>query len=354
MSGGVDSSVAALLLRDCGWDVVGITMKLPEASVGHPSPCCGADAAVVCGKLGIPHYFVDVERAFDALVVEPFRRSYVTGRTPNPCVDCNSLVKFRLLWDFLERELGVRHLATGHYARVERRGARCFLATASCPERDQSYFVYGVPRERLPRLLLPVGAFSKDKVREFARRAGLPVAAKPDSQELCFAGAGNYRLALGRSGQPGPIYDTSGRRLGTHQGIENYTLGQRRWLGVALGEPRYVVRINPSENSITVARRPEALRRTVAAEGLNVLQPCLLKPSAGLLGKLRSYGSREPCTVVEVAKRHVVVEFLEPQFAPTPGQHLVLYDGWGRIVVGGTIRDRVKRESPNGKTAAVQ
>jgi len=355
MSGGVDSSVAALVLRECGWDVVGITMKVPQAAPDHPRPCCGVDAAVVCHRLGLPHYFVDVEGAFESLVVERFRRSYSEGRTPNPCVDCNSLVKFRLLWDFLERELGIRHLATGHYARVERVGGRCFLARARCVERDQSYFIYGVPRERLPRLLLPDGWLSKEEVREIASNAGLPVADKTDSQELCFAGEGDYRQALGRRGEPGPILDTAGHRLGTHKGIENYTLGQRRGLGVALGEPRYVVRIDPLENSITIAPRHEAFRRRVAAGELNVLQPAALRGGARLGGKVRSYGAIELCNVAEVGKNYLVVEFDEPQFAPTPGQHLVLYDERGRIVAGGTIKDRVEEKgSLDGRDCSVQ
>jgi len=229
---------------------------------------------------------------------------------------------------------------------VERVGGRCFLARARCAERDQSYFIYGVPRERLPHLLLPNGWLSKEEVREIAASAGLPVAEKADSQELCFAGEGDYRQALGRRGEPGPILDTAGRRLGTHKGIENYTLGQRRGLGVALGEPRYVVRIDPLENSF---------RRRVAAGELNVLQPAALRSGARLGGKVRSYGAIELCNVAEVGKNHLVVEFDEPQFAPTPGQHLVLYDERGRIVAGGTIQDRVEEKgSLDGRDCSVQ
>ena len=339
MSGGVDSSVTAFLLKEAGWKVVGITMVVPIASEAEaPRTCCGAEAARVCAVLGIPHYFLDVRGAFDAQVLEPFRRAYAEGRTPSPCVDCNTFLKFRVVWDFVESSLGVSWLATGHYAQVV--GSRePRLARAADKGRDQSYFLYGVPRHRLGRLVLPVGGLEKRAVRGSAHAAGLPVADKPDSMELCFAGEGDYRCALGlaHEGEEGPILDASGNMQGRHRGIANYTLGQRHGLGIASGKPLYVTRISPRDNSITVGSREEAERTRVGAEAVNLLvsEP----PRAGdrLLGKIRSSGEPAICTVTAASATAFAVEFDSPVFAPTPGQHLVLYDASGQVVGGGCI-----------------
>jgi len=329
ISGGVDSSVAALLLNQSGWKVLGITMKIPIAeSCTHPRPCCGVEAAVVCERLGIAHYFIDAAEAFERCVVGPFRDAYSEGLTPNPCLDCNTFLKFGVVWDFLEARFGITHLATGHYARVEHRGQAGHLVRAAQMERDQSYFLYGISRRRLPRLVLPLGGMTKDAVRTLAREHGLPVADRQDSMELCFAGEGNYRRALLEDGEDrsGPILDTTGAEIGRHEGIFNYTLGQRRGLTIATGEPLYVIDISPDNNSITVGTRAQACRREVTAENVNVLIPELLHSDARLYGKLRSYGDPKPCIVKATANGTISVEFERPQFAPTAGQHLVLYD----------------------------
>lgn len=340
MSGGVDSSVAALLLQEAGWKVLGVTMKIPVAEAcDHPRPCCGADAAVVCHKLGIPHYFIEVGRAFQELVIEPFRRAYLEGHTPNPCVDCNTRLKFALVWDLIEATFGIRRLATGHYARVLNGGGRAHLARGTDRRRDQSYFIYGIPRERLAGFALPVGELSKARTRQIARERGLPIADKADSQELCFAGEANYRRALAGAARlrPGPILDTSGSVIGRHDGIVNFTLGQRRGLRIARGEPQYVVRISPGDRSITIGTRAEASRRRVEASSVNALIPEQLHEGARLFGKTRSVGEPSPCTVAAASDAGVAVEFDEPQFAPAPGQRLVLYDADARVVAGGTI-----------------
>ena len=340
MSGGVDSSVVALLLQQAGWKVLGITMKLPVAEgCGHAVPCCGAEAALVCHALGVPHYFLDAEGAFRALVVEPFCRLYLQGHTPSPCVDCNTLLKFGLVWDLVEANFGVSHLATGHYAQVVEVGGRSRLARAADLAKDQSYFLYGVARERLGSLLLPLGALTKAEVRRRARAAGLAVAERPESMELCFAGEGDYRRALPADAatSPGPILNGAGAIIGRHDGIAHFTLGQRHGLRVAVGKPLYVTRILPAENAIVVGTREEASRREVWAAEINALAPELLRVGRRLWGKIRSHGEPEACTVAAVSAAGVAVVFDSPQFAPAPGQRLVLYDEHGTVVAGGTI-----------------
>jgi tRNA-specific 2-thiouridylase len=396
MSGGVDSSMAALRLQEAGWKVLGLTMRVPVAdAVTHPRPCCGVEAARVCQALGIPHYFLDVRPAFDELVIQPFRRAYAEGRTPNPCVDCNRRLKFGLVWDFAEAAFGIRRLATGHYARVlggvaqrppavgipERAAvpqpgsgedAPAFLARGTDHQRDQSYFLYGIPLRRLADFVLPVGELSKATTRALARERGLPVAEKADSQELCFAGEADYRLALaeGVGTAPGPILDTGGAVLGAHPGIGHFTLGQRHGLRVARGTPLYVVRISARDNSVTLGTRAEASRKLVAAGDVNVLMSERLRAGERLLGKCRSTGEPAGCVIKSVGvwecgsvgveegrsggveegksgrveegrsgEGKMAVEFDEAQFAPAPGQSLVLYDAEGRVVAGGVIRD---------------
>jgi len=343
MSGGVDSSVAALLLKEAGWRVLGITMRIPVAASGGAfGPCCGAEAALVCHALGIPHYFLGVEEAFEQRVIAPFRRAYAEGRTPSPCVDCNTHLKFRLVWDFVEETFGVSWLATGHYARVGRAEGQPYLARAADRGRDQSYFLYGIPRKRLPRLLLPLGSLDKRAVRILAHMGGLDVAEKPDSMELCFAGESDYRRALGCGGRQweGPVLDAAGNVVGRHNGIFNYTLGQRRGVGIAQGRPLYVTGISPRDNTIRVGPRAEIERRAVYAEGVNLLVPQCPAPGDRLYGKIRSCGEPEACTVTDASDTTLAVEFDSPVFAPAPGQHLVLYDGAGRVVGGGCIAER--------------
>ena len=340
MSGGVDSSATAMLLKDAGWDVLGITMKIPLArELNHPGLCCGTGVMFVCRDLGISHYFLDTEESFEQLVIGPFRQAYAQGRTPNPCVDCNAYLKFGLVWDFLQETFGIKYLATGHYARVVHKSGRNYLARAADVGRDQSYFLYGIEAKRLEHLVFPLGELSKQQIRELAENRGLKIAQRPDSMELCFAGEGNYRAALDGKVKPiaGPILDTEGNVLGEHEGIINYTIGQRRGLGVAAGEPRYVVRICPKDNSVTLGTRDQACRRDVKATDVNIFIPEKLKAGEQLLGQIRSPGRACPCRVAEAGENSVLVEFAEAQFAPCSGQRLVLYDDRDFVVAGGTI-----------------
>jgi len=349
MSGGVDSSVTAKILRDAGWNVLGITMKIPVAEgCAAKRSCCGLEAGYVARDLGIAHYYLDVRDAFERLIIDPFRRDYEQGRTPSPCVDCNTLLKFGLVWGFIESEFGIRNLATGHYARVVRSG-ETYLARAADKSRDQSYFLYGIPRERLAFFHLPLGEMGKDEVRRLAREAKLPVARRQDSMELCFAAEGDYRAALHAPAEKGPILDTAGNVIGEHEGITNYTIGQRKGARVAAGKPLYVVGISAEANSITLGTRHEAESRDVSAEDVNVLVPELMRTGETLSGKIRSQGEPARCVLTEADEAHIAVRFDEPQFAPTPGQRLVLYDAESRVVAGGVMLNSIQH--PRGVSA---
>lgn len=340
MSGGVDSSSTALLLQREGWRVVGITMEIPIAEgCSYADSCCGGQAAVVCHYLDIPHYFLDTTDAFQKLVIERFRHSYKNGYTPNPCIDCNSYLKFTAVWDFIEKQFGIHYLATGHYARISSENDKFFLHRGVNLQRDQSYFIYGIPPHRLPYLRLPMGEYKdKDTVRRLAADAVLPVADKPDSMELCFAGENNYRSALGEvENQPGSVLTANGEKIGEHQGIEKYTVGQRRGLGIPWSEPLYVIALDRKKNAVIVGPRSKAVRRLVTARTMNVLLPEKMKAKTYLFGKVRSYTQPAACQVIEISENEFSVAFETPQFAPAPGQHLVLYDSDDNVVAGGEI-----------------
>jgi tRNA-specific 2-thiouridylase len=339
MSGGVDSSVAAHLLKEDGWDVLGITMKIPTSFSTNSRCCCGADAAFVCNELNISHYFVDVTEAFEQFVIEQFRQSYAKGKTPNPCVDCNTLLKFSLVWDFLQEKFGVSYLATGHYAQIIRVDNNVRLARAKDKAKDQSYFLYGVAREKLERFILPLGELTKDQVRAIATQQGLSVADKAESMELCFVGEGDYRDALdsAETNQPGDITDMQGNKIGTHKGIANYTLGQRKGVGFAGGKPLYVGKIDAPSNTIALGTKDEVSSCIITANQINALIPEKLAANKRVYGKIRSYGAPQPCNIVDVNQTEMMVEFDKPQFAPSPGQRLVLYNRDGNVIAGGTI-----------------
>jgi tRNA-specific 2-thiouridylase len=350
MSGGVDSSTAAFLLKQQGWDVLGITMKVPLSTNANKRTCCGTDAAFVCDQLNVPHYFVDVTEPFEEIIIKPFRQSYAKGLTPNPCVDCNTLLKFSLVWDFLEEKFGIHYLATGHYARVYKLGpegtdCHVYLGKAKDNAKDQSYFLYGISLDKLPKLILPLGELTKGQVRAIAADANLPVAEKPESMELCFAGEGDYRAALtdAPAAQPGDITDMQGNKIAEHKGIANFTLGQRRGVGFAAGKPLYVGKIDAEKNTIALGTKEQVSSRTVSANQVNALIPDELVIGGQFFGKIRSYAARppggdsHPCRLTEVNKNTMTVEFDQPQFAPCPGQRLVLYNSKDYLVAGGTI-----------------
>jgi tRNA-specific 2-thiouridylase len=339
MSGGVDSSVTAHILKEAGWDVLGITMKIPVSCGTNSRGCCGADGAFVCNELNIPHYFVDVTEYFQSFIIEPFRQSYEMGETPNPCVDCNSLLKFSLVWDFLQETFNISYLATGHYARVIETAGQVRLGRAKDKDKDQSYFLYGIAAKKLPNLVLPLGELTKKEVRSIASQLNLSVADKPESMELCFSREGDYRTALIDNGtnQDGDITDMQGNKIGTHKGIANYTIGQRRGIGFAGGKPLYVGRIEAQTNTIALGTKDEVSHRTIRAKQINTLIPEELAEGKKVYGKIRSSGEPSSCNIIEVRQDNMTVEFNQPQFAPCPGQKLVLYNSEDHIIAGGTI-----------------
>ena len=339
MSGGVDSSVTAHVLKESGFDVLGVTMKVPVSCDPGTRGCCGADAAFVCNELGLAHYFVDVTDVFNELIIDRFRIAYSQGRTPNPCVDCNTILKFSYVWDLIRSEFGISNLATGHYARVIKTSDAAYLARGADKSKDQSYFLYGLAAERLADLHLPLGDRSKQEIRAIAGELGLSVAEKPESMELCFAAEGDYRVALGaeEADRPGELTDMAGDVIGDHKGISNYTLGQRRGLGFAGGKPLYVGRIDPETNRVALGTRDEVSFECITAGELNVLIGDQLIAEGRVFGKIRSYGDPSPCRLTEVACDSFTVRFDEPRFAPSRGQRLVIYNEQDQVIAGGTI-----------------
>lgn len=332
MSGGVDSSVAALLLLRRGFDVAGVTMGLFS---GDDSAV--RSAAEVCRALSIPHFSADISADFRRLVIEPFCGSYREGETPNPCAACNERVKFGAVIDLMEQAWGGGFdIATGHYARILREGDRAFLARAVYEKKDQSYFLSGIRGSLLGRLHFPLGWLSgKAEVREIAREAALPVAERPESMEICFAA--DYREIIGGENKPGPIVDTRGKVLGTHGGLTGYTLGQRKGLGIAAPSPLFVVDIRTGDNTLVVAPRAEAFSKTVTARCLNALIEEELTEGNILYGKIRSQGEPQECRIVRADGGGLSVEFSEAVFAPAPGQRLALYTSGGLVAAGGVI-----------------
>ena len=346
MSGGVDSSVTAYLLKEQGWDVLGVTMIIPVSCNAGDRVCCGADAAFVCDELGISHCLIDVTEPFKELIIDNFAKSYANGATPNPCADCNTFLKFSTVCDFIRDNLGIDALATGHYARISKVDNKLFLGRAKDKTKDQSYFLYGISHDRLEKIHFPLGEYTKEEVRNIASELKLTVAEKSESMELCFAGQGDYRTVLDciEIDTPGDIINMQGDKIGTHKGIANYTLGQRQGIGYAGGKPLYVAKIDACANTIALGTREDISSNTIQANDVNVLIPEDFIAGKHLFGKIRSYGNPMPCSICSVSSEQVktqnktmTLEFDETQFAPCPGQKMVLYNSEDNIVAGGTI-----------------
>jgi len=333
MSGGVDSAAAALMLLRGGYEVVGVTMSLYGAANDSLK-----SAAAVCEALSIPHFYLDISKEFKNLVVSPFCEAYLRGETPNPCAVCNERIKFGAAVEALTARWGEDfEVATGHYAKIIRQCKEVCLARADCRQKDQSYFLSGIRRELLQRLQFPLGCLrNKEETRKIARAAGLPAAEASESMEICFAAEADYRKVTGGGGR-GAIFDSGGKIIGSHKGIANYTLGQRKGLGIASQEPLFVVEINACDNSLVVAPRKEAFKKAVTADHLNILTSRGINELGPLHGKIRSQGEPQRCKIILSGDSVIKVEFAAPVFAPAPGQRLVLYTETGIVAAGAVI-----------------
>ena len=339
MSGGVDSSVSAYLLKEEGWQVSGVTMCLGLESSSQKIQGCNAQAIDlakrVAKKLDVPHYVMDFSRDLQEKVIAPFISEYLKGRTPNPCVECNRNLKFGSLLK-KARGLGFDFLATGHYAKIENFEGNFFLKKAKDKNKDQSYFLYPIKKEYLKFIKFPLGEFTKEEVRALAKKISLEVAERPASQDICFFSQKNYRNFLVKevSQKEGDIVDLRGNVLGRHKGIGFYTIGQREGLGIALGKPLYIVGIDSERNWIIVGDKKDLLAKALSVENLNILVDSLPKRA---FAKIRYRHKEAECSIfLEEDKARVF--FSEPQEAITPGQSIVFYDK-DRVLGGGVIKE---------------
>lgn len=349
MSGGVDSSVAALLLKEEGYEVEGVTMcfSVERGPARRPS-CCGPEGIAAAREaarlMGLPHHVLDYAGDLDDLIVENFLSEYSHGRTPNPCVRCNRYIKFGTLFRTVMGS-GADFLATGHYARISRdpQSGTYELRTARDLRKDQSYFLGGMPKDILPKVLFPLGAWTKEQVRAFARKKGLNTAERPESQDICFVSREGYqefiRNRLGPAAcTPGPFKNEDGETIGRHQGIIHYTIGQRERLGLALGYPAYVFKMDAAENAVYVGREERLLSRGLVAGDFNPVSQDLPPGPVDLEARIRYHAPQVPGHVSPLGPQQFRIDFEEPQKSVTPGQTVVLYRG--DLVVGAAVIER--------------
>lgn len=352
MSGGVDSSLTAALLRDRGYETIGVTMQIwpsddPERELDQGG-CCSLsavdDARRVADTLGIPFYVMNFRDLFEERVIRLFIREYLAGRTPNPCIACNRFIKFEA---FLAkaRALGADFIATGHYARIlfDEGHGRWVIKKAEDKRKDQTYVLYNMTQEQLSRTLMPLGEYTKDEVRRMAASYGLQVANKPESQEICFVTDNNYHRFLrekaGKQIQPGPFLDTRGNIIGRHNGMAYYTVGQRKGLGIAFGEPMYVVALDPGRNAVILGGNDEVFGTELTASDNNFILYESIESPHKFLAKIRYSARPAEAVILPEEGGRIRVRFCEPQRAITPGQAIVYYQG-DYLVGGGTIDQR--------------
>lgn len=332
MSGGVDSSVAAKLLINSGYEVTGATLSLSDTAISE------ADAAKqVCKRLGIEHKSIDLRKEFSDFVINDFISEYEKGRTPNPCIVCNKNIKFGKMLD-MARDMGFDKIATGHYAVIKKQGDRYLLEKAEDESKDQSYVLFCLSQAQLSRSLFPLGELTKAQVRDIARENGFLNADKSDSQDICFVPDGDYasyiKNATGKSYSKGEYVDVSGNVLGTHSGIINYTIGQRKGLGIALGKPQFVISKDVSSGKVVLGDEEYLFYKRVLVENVNFIPFDRLEGDMRLTAKLR-YRHKEEEAVIHPMENGVLIEFERPQRAPSSGQSAVFYDG--KTVIGGGI-----------------
>ncbi|MDR0543946.1 MAG: tRNA 2-thiouridine(34) synthase MnmA [Odoribacteraceae bacterium] len=350
MSGGVDSTVAAILLKEQGYRLHAVTYRVYDqiaaACMEKQSGCCNVtaifDAKAAAANLGIPHHILDLRDFFSDTVIKNFTREYLRGRTPNPCALCNALVKWGKLIEFAD-SLGCDYIATGHYARVATLAHRLHLRAARDASKDQTYFLWPLSQANLSRTLFPLGDLTKSEVRAIARARGLDaLAGKPESQEICFIPDDDYRAFIrdntpdyADNYPPGPFLDAAGNIIGQHSGYPNYTIGQRRHLGVAVGSPLYVIAIHPSTNAVTLGPRHQLSARALRASSLNLMKYAPLPPGLPVTAKIRYRDAGTPAVVLP-SPDGLLIEFTEPAIAIAPGQSVVIYEG-NDLVAGGII-----------------
>lgn len=347
LSGGVDSSVAAYLLKEQGYDVIGVTMQIwqeeDSCTLEENGGCCGLsaveDARRVAQKLDIPYYVMNFRKEFQKHVIDYFTTEYLQGRTPNPCIACNRYVKWESL---LKRslEIGADYIATGHYARVEQLpNGRYAIRNSVTAKKDQTYALYNLTQEQLSRTLMPVGAYTKEEIRKIAEEAGLPVAHKKDSQEICFVPDNDYagfiKNSTGQKIPKGNFVLTDGKVIGEHQGIIHYTIGQRKGLNLSMGHPVFVTEIRPDTNEVVIGESEDLFVNTLLCDRVNFMAIEALEGEIRLKAKIRYNHPGADCVISMAENGKVLVTFDQPQRAITPGQAVVFYQG--EYVAGGGI-----------------
>lgn len=348
LSGGVDSSVAAYLLKEQGYDVIGVTMQIwQEEEVFKQEEnggCCGIsaveDARRVASMLQIPYYVMNFRKEFQKEVIDYFVNEYRNGRTPNPCIACNRYVKWQALLS-RSMEIGADYIATGHYAQIDQLpNGRYAIKHSATKTKDQTYALYNLTQEQLKRTLMPVGAYTKDEIRKIAESIHLPIANKPDSQDICFVPDGDYASFIEQECKcklpEGNFVTLDGKVLGKHKGIIHYTVGQRKGLGISLGYPAFVLEIRPETNEVVIGTNEDSMTYEVRANKLNFMSRESIEDGMRVFAKIRYNHKGAWCSVKQIGEDEILCIFEEPQRAVTPGQALVMYDG-DYVLGGGTI-----------------